>query len=59
MRYVRKRTTQIYQAPDIGLNVSVNEALLMALLNRKNHLEKVTRLTQAQRPEERGHTSAM
>jgi hypothetical protein len=42
----------MYQAPDIGLNISVNEPLLMALLNRKNHLAQVPRLAQAQRPEE-------
>jgi hypothetical protein len=29
------------QAPDIGLNVSVNKTLLMTLLDRKNHLKIV------------------
>lgn len=35
---------KIYQAPNIGLNISVNEALLMALLDGKNHLENVPRV---------------
>jgi hypothetical protein len=40
------------QAPDIWLNVAVNKALFMALLNRKNHLEGASPVNTFQLSEE-------